>query len=65
MIRNVRDRVMVEWIDLVSLPTVAALLVGFVSGYALRELMSRRRHTAIRKRYYKKHTEFRGSVGES
>ena len=65
MIRNVRDRVMVEWIDLVSLPTVAALLVGLVSGYAVRELMSRRRHAAIRKRYYKKHPEFRGSVGES
>jgi len=56
---------MVEWIGLISLPTVAALLVGFVSGYAVLELMSRRRHTAIRKRYYKKHPEFRGSVGET
>jgi hypothetical protein len=61
----VRDRVMVEWIGLISLPTVAALLVGLVSGYAVRELMSRRRHAAIRKRYYKKHPEFRGAIGES
>jgi hypothetical protein len=61
----VRDRVMVELIDLVSSITVAMLLVGLVSGYAVRELMSRRRHAAIRERYYQKHPEMRGSAGES
>jgi hypothetical protein len=30
------------------------LLVGFASGYGVRELISRRRHAAARKRFYEK-----------
>jgi hypothetical protein len=30
------------------------LLVGFIAGYGVRELVSRRRHAAARKRFYEK-----------
>jgi hypothetical protein len=33
------------------------LLIGFACGYAVRELISRRRRAAIRREYYQKHPE--------
>jgi hypothetical protein len=44
-------------LDLLPLPL--GILIGFACGYGVRELMSRRRRDAIRRKYYHDHPEER------
>jgi hypothetical protein len=40
------------------LPALSVLAVGFVLGYGVREYLSRRRRTAIRRKFHEEHPEF-------
>ena len=58
------------------LPFLASLLIGFACGYAVRELIARRRRAAAREKFYRENPHcagnargrapygpFRGSIG--